>query len=117
MTTSVPSEHTLNIRKPYFDLISQGTKTIEIRVGYPKIRKFKPGDLLCFISGDATVQTRVTAITEYRSFEEMLDAEESAAIGGHSMTRDELLAAIREIYPAEKEALGAFAIHIELVKK
>lgn len=32
-------EHTLNIRKLYFDLVNQGIKTIEIRVGYPRIRR------------------------------------------------------------------------------
>lgn len=110
-------EHSLNIRKPYFDLISQGIKTIEVRVGYPKIRKITTGDLLRFTSGDAAMRTRVTHIAEYASFEEMLDAEDDAAIGAESMTHDELLTVIRDIYPPEKEALGVFAIHIEPLMK
>jgi ASC-1-like (ASCH) protein len=114
MTTSAPGEHALNIRKPYFDLIRQGIKTIEVRVGYPKIRRIAAGDQLHFSSGDATLLTRVIRVNEFVSFEAMLDAEDNAAIGAEGMTRDKLLAVIRDMYPPEKEALGVFAIHIEL---
>ncbi|MFJ5675577.1 ASCH domain-containing protein [Streptomyces sp. NPDC093097] len=112
MTTKPPAEHALNIRKPYFDLIATGTKTIEVRVGYGKIRKMAAGDTLRFTSGDDTLTTRITALHEYKSFEEMLDAEDNTAIGEPGMTRDGLLAACRAIYPPEKEALGVFAIHV-----
>ncbi|MGW0735110.1 ASCH domain-containing protein [Streptomyces sp. NPDC002851] len=117
LATNARQEHALNIRKPYFDLISQGIKTIEVRVGYPKIRRIAVGDLLRFTSGDETLHTRVTEVAEYRSFTAMLDAEDNAAIGAHSMSRAELLDVIREIYPPEKEALGVFAIHIEPAKE
>lgn len=106
------SERSLNIRKPYFDLIAGGTKTIEVRVGYTKIRRMTVGDTLQFTSGDDTLTTRITAVKEYRSFEEMLDTENHSAIGAPGMTRDQLLAACRDIYPPEKEALGVFAIHL-----
>lgn len=111
---SQPGEHALNLRKPYFDLIATGSKTIEVRVGYPKIRKMAAGDRLRFHSGDDTLTTRITALVEYPSFEEMLKAEDNAAIGEPGMTRAQLLAACRDIYPPEKEALGIFAIHLQL---
>lgn len=116
MAGSPPAEHSLNLRKPYFDLIAAGSKTIEIRVGYPKIRKMAAGDALRFASGDATLDTRITDLHEYRSFEEMLDAEDNASIGEPGMSRDELLSACRDIYPPKKEALGVFAIHLELAQ-
>ncbi|GAA0906254.1 MULTISPECIES: ASCH domain-containing protein [Streptomyces violaceusniger group] len=53
-------------------------------------------------------------MTECASFEAMLEAEDDAAIGKAGMTRDQLLAACRSIYPPAKEALGVFAIHLEL---
>ncbi|UQI45945.1 ASCH domain-containing protein [Streptomyces sp. HU2014] len=106
------AEHTLNIRKPYFDLIAAGAKTIEVRVGYPKIRKIAAGDLLRISCGDDTLTARVTKVAEYDSFKAMLDAEDAAAIGGPDMTHDQLVAAIRDIYPPEKEALGVFALHL-----
>ncbi|GAA1181498.1 hypothetical protein GCM10009654_43300 [Streptomyces hebeiensis] len=114
MTTEEPQpgERSLNIRRPYFDLIAAGGKTIEIRVGYPKIRKMATGDSLRFNSGDDSLLTRITAVKEYKSFEEMLDSEDNTAIGEPGMTRDQLLAACRDIYPPEKEALGVFAIHL-----
>ncbi|MEU7556985.1 ASCH domain-containing protein [Streptomyces eurythermus] len=106
------AEHTLNIRKPYFDLIADGAKTIEVRVGYPKIRKITAGDTLRITCGDDALTRRVTQVSEYESFQAMLDAEDPAAIGGPDMTRDQLVAAIRDIYPPEKEALGVFALHL-----
>ncbi|MFF3728997.1 ASCH domain-containing protein [Streptomyces sp. NPDC002476] len=112
MTIKPPAEHALNIRKPYFNLIATGAKTIEVRVGYGKIRKMAAGDTLRFNSGDDTLTTRITALNEYNSFEEMLDAEDNTVIGEPGTTRDELLAACRGIYPPEKEALGVFAIHL-----
>ncbi|UKY47817.1 ASCH domain-containing protein [Streptomyces inhibens] len=113
-TPPPPAEHTLNIRKPYFDLIATGSKTIEIRVGYAKIRKMAAGDSLRFSSGDHSLLTRITDLSEYTSFEEMLTAEDNTAIGEPGMTRDQLLATCRDIYPPEKEALGVFAIHLRL---
>ncbi|MCD9146029.1 ASCH domain-containing protein [Streptomyces albireticuli] len=109
------AEHTLNIRKPYFDLIASGAKTIEVRVGYPKIRKIAAGDLLRISCGDDTQTRRVAEVKEYESFKAMLDAEDAAAIGGPDMTHDQLTAAIRDIYPPEKEALGVFALHLAQV--
>ncbi|WP_112466790.1 ASCH domain-containing protein [Streptomyces triticisoli] len=114
MTTPPSSvEHSLNIRRPYFDLIAAGSEAIEIRVGYAKIRKMAAGDRLRFNSGDDTLLARITALNEYGSFEEMLDAEDNTAIGEPGMTRDQLLAACRDIYPPEKEAHGVFAIYLD----
>ncbi|MEK2479120.1 ASCH domain-containing protein [Streptomyces noursei] len=111
-----PAQYSLNIRKPYFDLIAAGAKTIEVRVGYPKIRKFAAGDTLRISCGDDTLTTRIAQVNEYESFKAMLDAEDPAAIGGPDMTHDELVAAIRDIYPPEKEALGVFALHLTLTQ-
>ncbi|MER6524520.1 ASCH domain-containing protein [Streptomyces sp. NPDC001508] len=111
-----PGEHSLTIRKPYFDLIATGAKTIEVRVGYPKIRKINPGDTLRITCADESLTTRITAVEEYDSFTAMLDAEDPAAIGGPDLTHDELVAAIRDIYPPEKESLGVFALHLTLTQ-
>lgn len=105
----------LKIRKPYLELISEGIKTVEVRVGYPNMRKIQPGQNLNFTSGDDTVMTRVKRVTEYSSFEDMLTQEDPISIGGElGESKDELLAVIRSIYPPEKEQLGVLAIEIEL---
>jgi ASC-1-like (ASCH) protein len=91
----------LHIRKPYFDLIASGVKTVEVRVGYASMRKIQPGQDLDFVSGDERLRTRVTRVSEYISFEEMLKHEDPIAIGG-DLGKDvgELLAVIRSIYRA-----------------
>ncbi|MGW3951477.1 ASCH domain-containing protein [Streptomyces sp. NPDC004752] len=118
MTTDEPQpgEYSLTIRKPYFALMATGAKTIEVRVGYPKIRKIKPGDTLRITCADESLTTRITTVEEYDSFTAMLDAEDPTAIGGPDLTHDELVAAIHDIYPPEKEALGVFALHLALAQ-
>lgn len=104
----------LNLRKPYLQLIADGIKTVEVRVGYPSMRKIAAGQDLMFTSGDQTVTTRVKRVTEYPSFDAMLDHENPRAIGGElGESRERLLGVIREIYPPEKEQLGVLAIEIE----
>lgn len=115
MSDTAPS-HQLNLRKPYLKLISDGIKTVEVRVGYPKMRRIQAGHELTFASGDDTVVTRVKRVTEYDSFEALLDHEDTVAIGGDlGESRDELLTAIQDIYSPEKEKLGVLAIQIERV--
>jgi ASC-1-like (ASCH) protein len=106
----------INIRREYLKLIIDGVKTVEVRVGYPRMRSIQPGQELTFVSGDQRVPTIVRRVTEYRSFEEMLDREDARSIGGNlGESRENLLAVIKNIYPPEKERLGVLAIEIELV--
>ncbi|MFJ3794352.1 ASCH domain-containing protein [Kitasatospora sp. NPDC090091] len=107
-------DRVIHIRRPYLDLIAGGAKTVEVRVGYPSMRRIRAGHVLAFESGDARCRARVVKVAEYESFEAMLDTEDHRAIGGEGRSRSELLAACREIYPPEKEALGVLAIHLRL---
>ena len=112
---ALPARRELNIRKPYLKLIADGIKTVEVRVGYSSVRKIQPGQDLVFIEGDERVATRVKRVTEYPTFEMMLDHEDPRTIGGDlGNDKAQLLAIIRSIYPPEKECLGVLAIEIEL---
>ncbi|MGH8909779.1 MAG: ASCH domain-containing protein [Egibacteraceae bacterium] len=102
----------MSIYQQYLRLIASGEKTVEVRVGYPSMRRIAPGQLIRFVSGDEACLTRVTRVTEYPSFEAMLDQEDPAAIGATG-SREELLMAIHAIYPPEKEALGVLVIEVE----
>ncbi len=107
----------INIRRQYLKLITEGIKTVEVRVGYRSMRAIEPGHELTFVSGDQRVPTTVRRVTEYRSFEDMLDHEDARSIGGDiGESQDDLLAVIRSIYPPEKERLGVLAIEIELAR-
>jgi ASC-1-like (ASCH) protein len=63
---------------------------------------------------DEMCQVRVNSVKEYPDFEALLDGEGSANVNPNA-SREEQLTNIRNIYPPEKEALGALAIHIELI--
>jgi ASC-1-like (ASCH) protein len=104
---SAAPKRELNIRPEYLALIADGVKTVEVRVGYPRLRTIRPGQELTFVSGTQRVSTLVKRVSEYPSFEAMLDREDAGSIGGElGESRAELLAAIRDIYPPDKERLG-----------
>lgn len=100
------------IYKRYFDLIASGRKTIEVRVAYPSNKRLAAGQLLKFTCRGEERLTRITKIARYITFDDMFDHEDPAAVNP-AATRDEQLASIRLIYPAEKEALGVIAIHVQ----
>ncbi|WP_330348830.1 ASCH domain-containing protein [Streptomyces sp. NBC_00582] len=113
MTEATSRLRELNLRRRYFDLVAAGTKTIEVRVKYPHLADLTAGDTIRFrIKGtDETCEVAVKRVTQYPDFETLLDGEGPADIDP-TATRDEQLANIRAIYPADKEALGALAIEI-----
>jgi ASC-1-like (ASCH) protein len=53
MSETVP-RHQLTLRKPYSKFIAEGIKTVEVRVGYPKIRKIQAGHELAFVAVSRT---------------------------------------------------------------
>ncbi len=109
-----PRAHEMGIYKRYFDLITAGTKTTEIRVNDSSRQKITVGSLIRFRCRDEEVLTRVTRVNRYPSFDDMFDHEPVTSVNPVA-TRDEQLANIRQIYPPEREALGVVAIGIELV--
>src|SRR5215469_13866780 len=104
----------MNLYRRYFDMVADGSKTIEVRVQYPNLRSLKAGDYIRFVCGRDDALTRVKRVARYTSFEEMLDTEGGERVSPAS-PRDQQLADIRRIYGPEKEALGVLAIEIERV--
>jgi ASC-1-like (ASCH) protein len=100
------------IYKRYYDLIANGTKTVEVRVAYSSMLRIKPGDRIRFTCRDEATLTRVKRVSRYASFDEMFDHERPETINP-TAGRAEQLRAIRDIFPPEKEALGVLAIQIE----
>jgi HAD superfamily hydrolase (TIGR01509 family) len=112
---------TLWVREPYLAQILAGRKTIEVRVGYDNIRRLQPGDRL-ELNGEHLVT--IHRIGRYADFEDLLAHEDAAAIApdlfGPALApdpREALLRALRDIYPPEKEALGAVALELELPRQ
>ena len=102
---------TLWIRDEYLHEILRGAKTVEVRVGYPNIVRLRPGDELRL---NDRYLVRIRRIARYPGFEALLAAEDPQTIAPH-LSAEELLAALRAIYPAENEALGAVALELECI--
>ena len=99
---------TLWIREAYLSWILRGEKTIEVRVGYSNITRLEAGDRL--LLNDQYLY-EIRRIGRYTSFEELLAHEDPMAIAP-DLEPEDLLAALRALYPAEKEALGVIALEV-----
>ena len=100
---------TLWIREEYLRWILQGVKTVEVRVGYSNIARLEAGDGL-LLNDQHPYEIR--RIGRYASFEELLAHEDPKAIAP-DLEPGDLLAALRALYPTEKEALGVIALEVK----
>jgi len=82
-----------------------------VRVGYSNIVCLQVGDILKLNDRYPYVIKR---IGQYGSHEELLEHEDPARIAP-GVSHETLLAALRDIYPSEKEALGVIALEISPV--
>ena len=103
---------TLWLRQPYLDQILAGDKTVEVRVGYDNIRRLEPGDRLRLNDRHLAEIRRVAS---YQDFEALVAAEDADAIAP-GLAPGALLAALRDLYGPEKEALGAVALEVALCR-
>jgi ASC-1-like (ASCH) protein len=97
------------IRDEYLRQILEGRKTVEVRVAYSNLIALQPGDRLLLNDRYAYIIRR---IGRYPDFVALLAAEDPGSIAPDLPVED-LLPALRSIYPPEKEILGAVALEIE----
>ena len=97
------------IRDESLRQILEGRKTVEVRVAYSNLARLQPGDRLLLNDQYAYLIRR---IGRYPDFAALLAAEDPAAIAP-DLSPEDLLPALRSIYPPEKETLGAVALEIE----
>lgn len=103
---------TLRIKNIYLKFIKTGQKPVEVRIGYDSIKRIKQGEQIQFITyGDAVIK-RVKEVKVFDSFEKLLDTIDSRLIVP-GKSKEETLALLRQIYPAEKEALGVYALMLQ----
>jgi len=99
---------TLWIKDEYRQQILAGRKTVEIRVGYRNIARLEVGDRLLLNGQQAVIIRR---IGRYANFEDLLAHEDGEAFAP-DVPPEQRLAALRSIYPPDKEALGVIALEI-----
>ena len=103
----------MRIKKPYFDAIMSGRKTLEVRIGYNSIKRLKEGLLLQLENGHASGVVRIKSIRIYRSFADMLAAEPWQQIVPQAKSQEEALRLLQKIYPPYRERLGVHVIEVE----
>ena len=103
----------MRIKRPYFDAIMSGRKTLEVRVGYDSIKRLKAGELLQLETGHTSGVVRIKSIRVYDNFADMLATEPWREIVPQVNNEATALQLLREIYPASKERLGVHVIEVE----
>ena len=66
----------MRIKKPYYDAIMSGRKTLEVRVGYGSIKRLQAGKLLQLETSHESGSVRIKSIRIYDNFAKMLAAED-----------------------------------------
>jgi len=99
---------TLWIRDEYLQQILAGRKTVEVRVAYPNIIRLQAGDDLLL---NSQYRYRIRRVAIYPDFPALLANEDPSTIAP-DLPPEQLLAALRGVYPPEREALGAVALTI-----
>ena len=98
------------IKREDYNLIINGTKTLEVRVGYPDIKIVQKGDTITF-SNYSDIKFEVVRVARYIDFPEMLDSENSSkAIPG--ITKYQALGIYQKIYSEDEEALGVYVFEL-----
>lgn len=103
----------IRIYKKYFDMIKDGSKTIEVRVAYPSMKKIRVGDVIWF-NDDPNCKRRVKRVASYVSFREMMKSEDPKKINPND-SAEQQLSDIGKIYPPHKEKLGVLTFELEVV--
>ena len=102
----------MRIKKPYYDAIMSGRKTLEVRVGYGSIKRLRAGELLQLETSHESGAVRIKSIRIYDNFAKMLSAEDWRQIVPQAKDRAKALQLLQKIYPPRKEKLGVYAIEV-----
>lgn len=103
----------MRTKQRYYDLIKDGQKTLEIRVGYKNIENIQPGERIKFFTRTESIVTRVKDVRKYLTFDSMLEHEEPSRIVP-GLTKYQVLSVLRKIYPAKLEKFGVVVLEIQI---
>lgn len=100
----------MRMKRRFFDLIMQGKKDLEVRVGYDQIRRIEIGEHLRLSTANRTAVIVVKDKRTYETFTDMLAHERASRIAPDDP--DGVEALLHEIYPSHKERLGVIVLEI-----
>ena len=109
----------MRLHKEPFELIKSGSKTIELRLNDEKRQAIQLGDKIKFLKEpnlDESFEAKVIGLLKYSSFEDLFKDFDISILSDKSMTKEELVSALEEFYPKEKQSqTGVLGIRIELI--
>ena len=70
----MPTEHEMKLSSPWYELVKDGEKTVEIRLIDAKRQKVRAGDTIVFTHGKRSVRRRVERISRHVDFEHAIRA-------------------------------------------
>lgn len=107
----------MRIKRPYYNAIMAGQKTLEVRVGYDSIKRYRAEELINLETSQVSGVVKIKAVRVYRSFDDTLAAEPWERIVPDAADEATALRRLKEIYPPNKEKLGVYVFEIEPVNK
>ena len=108
----------LRLHAKYFDLIKQGTKTIEMRLFDEKRREYQIGDILIFKKRPEeteVIKTRIINLHKVNSFQDLYNMFDKVKLG---YEENEIANPndMQQFYPVEEQQkYGVVGIEIELM--
>lgn len=96
--------HYMSVKQRYFNLLKEGKKTIELRLFDEKRQKIKMGDYILFSNADnmkESFQGKVTNLYWEKDFNDL--CKKIAPKQAGFQTKKELLNALTDFYPNEKQ--------------
>lgn len=110
-------KHEMKLHSSPFELIKNGTKTIELRLNDEKRQKVKVGDLIEFTnrSTNEKIMTKVKELHHYQSFDELYKHFDKIKLGYEE--NEEANPTDMELYYSKEEQnkYGVLGIEIELI--
>lgn len=109
--------HEMRLDKNAFELMKQGSKTLELRLLDEKRQQVKIGDHITFklfptLDHECTME--VTALLHYPDFNSLLDDVDMVWLGYDDSKRDWVKQAMYNIYtPEEEKEFGALGIRLK----
>ena len=90
----------------YFNYIKNGTKRLELRLNDEKRKDLEINDIIIFekLSEDIEyLNSKVKKIYKYKNFDDLINDFDIEVIGDKSITKEELLHTLNEIYTTEQQ--------------
>ena len=98
-------EMIVHLDSDIFDIVSNGTKDVEIRVNDEKRRKLSVGDTLVFLKRPddiESIRATITNLVYFNSFEEVVDYYEMRRIYLDSASKEDYINLMKRFYSDEE---------------